>query len=426
MTFQDAEQTYRDFKTQHASGKLSDADFEAQVGKLRLQDSQGRWWQIGVQTGKWYVHDGRKWNEAKLPIEPPMVSSLPQVPAPEETRQGCKKAFFIWLLSAVGIIFLLLGPLLFYRLTTTRTMTAKEAEQIYKDLQSRNRDGKLSDREFEFQVSNLKLQDSQGHWWTIGVQNGDWYMQDGQKWNKATPPAEPLNISSSYYFPATSTPTVIITATPAPVTATPRPTQIPATIVVPPQVATGSSGASSSAIPPELIIGIFAIGGFGLLVAALSANLPKIRSIVMQPPQGKQLKVFLCHASQDKPAVRELYQRLKSAGMDPWLDAEKLLPGENWELEIKKAVRSADAVVVCISRKSANKEGFLQKEIRFALDIADEKPEGTIFIIPLKLEECDAPDRLRQWQWLNYFEPKAIDRLMAALNKRAGSLSNQS
>lgn len=31
----------------------------------------------------------------------------------------------------------------------------------------------------------------------------------------------------------------------------------------------------------------------------------------------RPLKVFLCHASADKPKVRELYERLKSEG---WID----------------------------------------------------------------------------------------------------------
>jgi len=42
-------------------------------------------------------------------------------------------------------------------------------------------------------------------------------------------------------------------------------------------------------------------------------------------PESRKLRVFLCHASQDKPIVRELYQRLFAEGwIDPWLDEEKL------------------------------------------------------------------------------------------------------
>jgi len=49
------------------------------------------------------------------------------------------------------------------------------------------------------------------------------------------------------------------------------------------------------------------------------------------PTTDRKLRVFLCHASQDKPIVRELYQRLDAEGwIDPWLDEEKLLPSQDW------------------------------------------------------------------------------------------------
>jgi len=67
------------------------------------------------------------------------------------------------------------------------------------------------------------------------------------------------------------------------------------------------------------------------------------------------LRVFLCHSSGDKPAVRELYQRLCAEGIDAWLDEEKLLPGQDWQREIPKAVRASDVVIVCLSRGSITK-----------------------------------------------------------------------
>lgn len=138
----------------------------------------------------------------------------------------------------------------------------------------------------------------------------------------------------------------------------------------------------------------------------------------------RKLRVFLCHSSQDKPVVRELNQRLLTEGwIDPWLDEEKLLPGQDWDLEIEKAVEAADVVIVCLSTKSVNKEGYVQRELRFALDIALEKPEGTIFIIPLKLEDCEPPRKLRTWHYLEYFPPErrslAHQRLLASLKVRA-------
>lgn len=49
--------------------------------------------------------------------------------------------------------------------------------------------------------------------------------------------------------------------------------------------------------------------------------------------------------SVEKPAVREFYQRLRNAKFDPWLDEENLLPGQDWENEIKKAVRAGEVVI---------------------------------------------------------------------------------
>ena len=105
----------------------------------------------------------------------------------------------------------------------------------------------------------------------------------------------------------------------------------------------------------------------------------------------RRLRVFLCHSSGDKPSVRQLYARLAADGCEPWLDEENILPGQDWDHEIRGAIRRADATIVCLSRGSINKEGYLQREIKHALDVFEEKREGSIFIIPAKLEECELP-----------------------------------
>ncbi|HEX5838117.1 MAG TPA: toll/interleukin-1 receptor domain-containing protein [Anaerolineales bacterium] len=137
----------------------------------------------------------------------------------------------------------------------------------------------------------------------------------------------------------------------------------------------------------------------------------------------RKLTVFLCHASQDKSIVRDLYrQLLATSWIDPWLDEEKLLPGQDWDLEIEKAVEASQAVIVCLSSRSVSKEGYVQKELRKVLDIALEKPEETIFIIPMRLDECELPRRLRAWHYVDYFPPErrawAFQRLTESLRVR--------
>ncbi len=139
------------------------------------------------------------------------------------------------------------------------------------------------------------------------------------------------------------------------------------------------------------------------------------------PTNNRPLKVFLCHAHADRDPVRALYTRLTKDGVDAWLDKEKLLPGQDWELEIKKAVREADVVVVCLS-KQFNQAGFRQKEVRLALDTAMEQPEGEIFIIPARLEECENLESLRKWHWVNLFEDDGYNRMLLALSARASKI----
>jgi hypothetical protein len=147
--------------------------------------------------------------------------------------------------------------------------------------------------------------------------------------------------------------------------------------------------------------------------------------------ETRKLRVFLCHSSQDKPIVRELYQRLNAEGwIDPWLDEEKLLPGQDWGLEIEKAVEVVDAVIVCLSNNSVTKEGYIQRELKFVLDIAQEKPEGVIFLIPVRLDECIIPRRLKSWQYTDYYPAGnreiALKRILRSLKLRAKAFPLQS
>ena len=137
---------------------------------------------------------------------------------------------------------------------------------------------------------------------------------------------------------------------------------------------------------------------------------------------SRLLRVFLCHSSSDKPAVRGLFKRLKADGFDPWLDEENLEAGQEWEKEIPKAVRNCDVVIVCLSNGSVNKRGYVQKEIKFALDVAEEQPEGSIFLIPARLEECDAPETLGRWHRVNLFEAHGYARLLRALKHSASRI----
>lgn len=127
--------------------------------------------------------------------------------------------------------------------------------------------------------------------------------------------------------------------------------------------------------------------------------------------------VFLSYAREDARAVQSLYGQLRAAGFRPWMDTEDLIAGERWEEAVGRAIKSASVFIACLSPRSVSKRGTVQKEIRTALDICSEMPEGHIYLLPLRLEPCDVPLALREYQWVDLFDTKGWDRLTQAIRR---------
>jgi formylglycine-generating enzyme required for sulfatase activity len=127
-------------------------------------------------------------------------------------------------------------------------------------------------------------------------------------------------------------------------------------------------------------------------------------------------RIFLCHASEDKAQVREIYHRLRAIdGLEPWLDEEDLLPGQDWAREIPLALRKSDFILIFLSRTSVAKRGYVQREMKLALDAWQEIPEGTIHTIPVRIDECDVPESFRRYHYANLFVPNGFDRIVRAV-----------
>jgi len=133
-------------------------------------------------------------------------------------------------------------------------------------------------------------------------------------------------------------------------------------------------------------------------------------------------RIFLCHAHEDKERVKVLYRQLKEAGYHPWLDKYDLLPGQKWQVEIRKMLSDHNnLVVVCLSNSSVSKRGTVQREIKWALDLLEEMPEGAIYLIPARLEECQVPEQLKELHWVDLFEPDGFEYLVRSLAFELGS-----
>lgn len=134
----------------------------------------------------------------------------------------------------------------------------------------------------------------------------------------------------------------------------------------------------------------------------------------------RRLSIFLCYAHNDKELVHKLYTRMtEEARIEAWFDAEKLLPGQDWEYEIRRAILESDVIIICLSRQFNRLGGYRQKELKIALEKAGLLSNSEIFIIPVRLEKCALPKRLRRWQCVDLFEVDGYEKLIQALYGQA-------
>ena len=103
-------------------------------------------------------------------------------------------------------------------------------------------------------------------------------------------------------------------------------------------------------------------------------------------------KVFISYAREDIETARRLYSDLKKAGVDTWLDCEKLLVGQNWKVMIRKAIRESSYFLALLSENSLSKQGYVQKELKIALDMLDERSPEDVFVLPARLDDCKPAD----------------------------------
>ena len=152
--------------------------------------------------------------------------------------------------------------------------------------------------------------------------------------------------------------------------------------------------------------------------------------------ETRKLRVFLCHSSQDRLIASKLSQLLnKESWIDSWLSEnvidplkyDEMLKTERmgmYEREIKKHIQNTDVVIVCLSKISVSKRGYEQKIFVHPLHRAQEMPEGSIVIIPLRSDDCVPPVRFQLWRWVDYFNSNGYNKLIQGLYSCFSKLGN--
>ncbi|MBI4789238.1 MAG: hypothetical protein HY782_19570 [Chloroflexi bacterium] len=114
--FERAEREFFKFKGQLDAGRITPEQFDAALKELIVEDSHGRFWMLGADTGKWYTHDGEAWVEGTPPsAEPPGVvgdggSTVAHAAPPPKTQSETSRRFLALLgTAAAGLLTLLVG-----------------------------------------------------------------------------------------------------------------------------------------------------------------------------------------------------------------------------------------------------------------------------------------------------------------------------
>lgn len=137
-------------------------------------------------------------------------------------------------------------------------------------------------------------------------------------------------------------------------------------------------------------------------------------------------QVFISYSHEDQTVAERLYRDIKKAGHTPWIDTCDLQAGENWRYRITKVISECDYFLALLSKRSLSKRGFVQQELRLALEALQKFPVDDQFIIPVRIEVCCPKNlQLADIQWVDLFPDYAmgLERILVSMRDRTAMTS---
>ena len=135
-------------------------------------------------------------------------------------------------------------------------------------------------------------------------------------------------------------------------------------------------------------------------------------------------RVFLSYSRPNARAVSAIYKKLLDEGIAAWMDEKDIQVGEQWELAIDRALRQAQLVLVFLSQNAVARDGYLQKEIRDSVALAEKKAPGGVFVIPVMLDDCPPHELLHRHHHIRLTEKGAWGRLVDQIHERRRKYSH--
>jgi hypothetical protein len=120
--------------------------------------------------------------------------------------------------------------------------------------------------------------------------------------------------------------------------------------------------------------------------------------------------VFISYVREDYDRIKVLAEELQCAGIDVWVDRDRISPGENWREAIRSAIANGAFFLACFSVHSVNREkSYANAELFLAIEQIRQRPWGSKWFLPILLDNCQVPDvgitanlSLRDIQWIDF------------------------
>lgn len=104
--------------------------------------------------------------------------------------------------------------------------------------------------------------------------------------------------------------------------------------------------------------------------------------------------VFIAYVRENTAVVDRLHQVLTAHGIKVWHPRYDIPPGNRWRLEIRRAIRQGSFFIACFSKEYSEREStYMNEELTLAIEELRKRPTDRTWFIPLKLSECEIPDR---------------------------------
>lgn len=120
----------------------------------------------------------------------------------------------------------------------------------------------------------------------------------------------------------------------------------------------------------------------------------------------KSLQIFLSYSRVNQQFALKLACELKSAGFAVWMDQFDIPTGNRWDDEIEKALRESKIFLFIMTPASITSENA-KDEVGYAIDHG-------MRILPVLLEECEIPLRLRRLQYVDFTQKSFNEGIKSA------------